>query len=102
MIRAIIQDISQIIDRLQKTHSFDSIVYKLDAEVKYCLHNAFLDNRINDFEVIITKGPDIIHLKVKIREDVVDHWDHLGFVIDRMDVVNIGANKAYDRAMQGI
>ena len=102
MIRAIIHDIGTIIDRLQKKYSFEDIVCHLDADIKYYLHGAFLDNRINDFDVRISKGPDLIHLNVKIREDVVDHWDHLGFVIDRPGAVHKDALDNYNRAMNGI
>lgn len=102
MIRAIIHDISNIIADLQKKHSFDQIVYQLDADVKYYLHTAFLDDRIADFTVAISKGPSIIHLKVDVREEIVDDWDHLGFAIYRSDMDDKAKDEAYKRAMQGI
>lgn len=101
MIQAIIQDISNIIYVLQKKHPFDKIVYQLDAEVKYFLHNAFMDNRIYDFDVQISQGPDRIHLNVKVRETSNDDWDLLGFTIERLDVNGTNLD-AYDRAMKGI
>lgn len=99
MIRAIIHDIGNIIDNLQKQYSFDAIVYHLDADVKYYLHNAFLDNRIYDFTVQISKGPDRIHLNVQVKETTDEDWDYLGFAIERSKQ-NITTD--YDRAMRGI
>jgi len=105
MIRAVIHDIGQIIDELQKFYAFDQIAYHLDANVKYYLHTAFLDDRIADFDVKISQGPDLIHLNVQVKEDVNDDWDYLGFAIhreDTKDAQKIVAEEAYKRAMRGI
>lgn len=101
MIRAIIQDISVIVDNLKTKHEFKGLVFHLDAEVKQYLHNAFLDNRIDDYICNISQGPDRIHLKIQIREDQTHDWDHLGWTIDPPHIAP-NANDSYDRAMRGI
>lgn len=102
MIRAIIQDISNIISRLKATHPFEGFAYHLDAEVKHYLHVAFLTDRIFDFDAKITQEPDTIRLNVSIREAAHRDWDQLGFAVDRPDVVSHNTFDAYDRAMRGI
>ena len=101
MIRAIIQDISVIVDKLKTKHAYNALVFYLDAEVKQYLHNAFLDNRIEDYVCNISQGPDLIHLKIQIREDMRDDWDNLGWTIAPPHI-NPNANDSYDRAMRGI
>ena len=102
MIQAIVQDISSIIDNRQKKYSFDAIVYHLDADVKYYLYTAFLNDHIVDFDVTISKGPSLIHLKVRVRENLMADWDDLGFAISQENITNANLDDDYNRAMRGI
>jgi len=102
MIRAIIHDISDIVEKLREKHPFEQLVYHLDADVKFYLFDAFADDRIYDFDVSISQGTDLIHLKVKIKEEHDDDWDHLGWSIDRPEGVKKVDLDAYNRAMSGI
>lgn len=103
MIRAIIQDIGAIVDTLQKKYTYGAIVYHLITDVEHLLHNAFLDGRIDDFTVKVSRGPDLIHLKVQVKEDIAAEWEYLGFVIDKNNTrPDPNMSEAYDRAMKGV
>lgn len=102
MIRAIIQDISQIVEKLRNKHDFDKLAPFLDADVKFYLHNAFLDNQLDDFVVYISQGQKLIHLKVQIREDQTESWEHLGWSIEPLGATNKDKKDAYNRAMRGV
>lgn len=99
MIKTIIADINNIIDT-QKETSTDALVIKLDAEVKYYLHQAFLDAKIFDYTVDISKTSDGILLNAKVQESPSSMYESLTWDLD-IDRTN-AADAAYNRAMSGI
>ncbi len=101
MIRAIILDISQIVEKLKAKHEFNNLELHIDADVKQYLHNSFLNDRIDDYVCNISKRPDVIRLKVQIRETQTQDWEYLNWTIDPPHIAP-NANELYDRAMRGI
>jgi len=99
MIKTIIADINNIIDT-QKETSTDALTIRLDAEVKYYLHNAFLDGKIFDFVVEISKTTDGILLHARVQMDAASMYESLTWDLD-VDRTN-AADAAYNRAMSGI
>ena len=99
MIKTIIADINNIIDAQTET-STDALVIKLDAEVKYYLHQAFLDAKIFDFTVEISKTSDGILLKASVQLSASSRYETMTW---DLDVSRTSASDdAYKHAMSGI
>lgn len=99
MIRTIINDINDIIDAQAETDA-TALIVKLDAEIKYYLNQAFLDDKLFDYKVNFSNTPVGFLLDVDVQLSSSSMYDSLTWDLDVTRTS--AADEAYKRAMSGI
>jgi hypothetical protein len=101
MINLIMKDINDMIDSYNTILDLITVHLKLDADVKYYLHQKFLAADIFDFSVMTARTSHGLVLNVKVQETFTSSVSDLTFDIDFSDLT-AGTDDAYNRAMSGV